>query len=132
MVKIGVAGLGKMGISHFSIVNSHPEAEVMVCDTSKTRARRGRPLSPACRIWRDYDAMLDEAGLDAVIIATPSRLHAPDGEEGAGARPARLLREAVLPRLARSPRSWPRLAAEQRARSTRWATTTATSAPSRR
>ena len=52
-------------------------------------------------IWRDYDAMLDEAGLDAVIVATPSRLHAPMVREGARARAARLLREAVLPRLAR-------------------------------
>ena len=30
MVKIGVAGLGKMGISHFSIVNSHPQTQVDV------------------------------------------------------------------------------------------------------
>lgn len=75
MVKIGLAGLGKMGISHFSIVNSHPQAEVCVCDTS------GAVLDvlgkyTATPIWRDYDEMLD-AGLDAVIIATPSRLHGP-------------------------------------------------------
>lgn len=75
MLKIGLAGLGKMGISHFSIVNSHPQAEVCVCDTS------GAVLDvlgkyTATPIWRDYDEMLD-AGLDAVIIATPSRLHGP-------------------------------------------------------
>lgn len=64
-----------MGISHFSIVNSHPQAEVCVCDTS------GAVLDvlgkyTATSIWRDYDEMLD-AGLDAVIVATPSRLHGP-------------------------------------------------------
>ena len=35
MVKIGVVGLGKMGMSHFAIVNSHPGAEVSVCDSSR-------------------------------------------------------------------------------------------------
>ena len=76
MVKIGLAGLGKMGVSHFAIVNSHPEAEVSVCDASATvldvlGKYTGAPT------FRDYDAMLEEAGLDAVIVATPSRLHAP-------------------------------------------------------
>ena len=76
MVKLGLVGLGKMGISHFAIANSHPEAAVSVCDASGTvldvlAKYAGAP------VWRDYDAMLAEAGLDAVIIATPSRLHAP-------------------------------------------------------
>jgi len=76
MVKIAVTGLGKMGVSHFSMVNAHPQAEVSVCDSSKTildvlDKYTGVP------VWRDYDAMLDQAGLDGVIVATPSRLHAP-------------------------------------------------------
>jgi predicted dehydrogenase len=76
MVKIGVAGLGKMGISHFSIVNSHPQAEVDVCDSSRTMLDvLGRYTGTT--LWRDYDEMLEKAGLDAVIVATPSRLHGP-------------------------------------------------------
>ncbi len=76
MVKIGLAGLGKMGVSHFAIVNSHPGTKVHVCDASGTvldvvGKHTGAPT------WRDYDAMLEGAGLDAVIVATPSRLHAP-------------------------------------------------------
>ncbi|PJN95533.1 oxidoreductase, partial [Amaricoccus sp. HAR-UPW-R2A-40] len=34
MVKVGLVGLGKMGISHFSIVSSHPDTQVHVCDSS--------------------------------------------------------------------------------------------------
>jgi predicted dehydrogenase len=76
MVKIGVAGLGKMGLSHLAIVNSHPETEVVVCDPSRlvldvVRRYTGLPA------YRDYDAMLEKAGLDAVVVATPSRLHVP-------------------------------------------------------
>lgn len=75
-VKTGLVGLGKMGISHFSIANSHPDTEVVLCDSS------GLMLDVLGRytgapVWRDYDEMLDKAELDAVIIATPSRLHAP-------------------------------------------------------
>ena len=76
MLKVGLAGLGKMGISHFSIVNSHPRTQVSVCDSSGTvldvlGKYTGVP------VWRDYDEMLDKAGLDAVIVATPSRFHGP-------------------------------------------------------
>ena len=75
MVKIGVAGLGKMGLSHFAIVNSHPETQVSVCDSSKLvldviGRHAGVP------VFRDYEPML-ASGLDAVIVATPSRLHGP-------------------------------------------------------
>jgi predicted dehydrogenase len=76
MVKIGLTGLGKMGLSHFSIVNAHPEAEVSVCDTSGVMLDVLGKYT-AAPIWRDYDAMIEGAGLDAVIIATPSRLHGP-------------------------------------------------------
>ena len=76
MVKVGVVGLGKMGISHFSIVNSHPRGG----------GQRLRHLEDVLDVlgrytgvptWRDFDEMLDKAGLDAVIIATPSGLHGP-------------------------------------------------------
>lgn len=36
MVKVGLIGAGKMGISHLSILGAHPDVQVVgVCDTSK-------------------------------------------------------------------------------------------------
>ena len=36
MIKAGVIGLGKMGISHCAILNAHPDVDLVgVCDTSK-------------------------------------------------------------------------------------------------
>lgn len=73
-IKLGLVGLGKMGISHFSIANAHPLTTTVVCDAS------GYMLdiigkNTSSDTYKDYDNMLDTAGLDAVIIATPSRLH---------------------------------------------------------
>ena len=31
-VRIGVVGLGKMGLSHFAMVNAHPKVETIACD----------------------------------------------------------------------------------------------------
>lgn len=75
-VKIAVVGLGKMGLSHFSMVNAHPDVDCVACDATGFLVD---VLSKniGTKIYKDYAAMLDEAGLDAVVIATPSRLHAP-------------------------------------------------------
>ena len=36
MIKAGLVGLGKMVISHCSIINTHPEVDLLaVCDASK-------------------------------------------------------------------------------------------------
>lgn len=77
MVRVALVGLGKMGLSHLAIIRRHPQAEVVgVCDAS------GLVLDVLSkqtdlRIFTDYETMLDEARPDAVIIATPSHLHAP-------------------------------------------------------
>ncbi|MEY3309299.1 MAG: hypothetical protein RLZZ413_3337 [Pseudomonadota bacterium] len=76
LVKLAVVGLGKMGLSHFSIANAHPRTEVVACDASGfmldgIAKYSGRPA------FKDFDDMLAKEQLDAMIIATPSRLHAP-------------------------------------------------------
>ncbi len=51
--------------------------------------------------------MLDDVDLDAVLIATPSRMHLRHGADRAGAGSARLLREAADLEPRRRLRSWP-------------------------
>ncbi|MGQ0619307.1 MAG: Gfo/Idh/MocA family protein [Panacagrimonas sp.] len=77
MVRVGVVGLGKMGLSHQSMINAHPEVTLAaVCDpTSYVLDVLGKYTG--VKTWSDYDRMLAEAELDAVLIATPSHLHAP-------------------------------------------------------
>lgn len=76
MIKLGVVGLGKMGLSHFSIANAHPDTEVIACDASGFLLDMVKKYSHL-PTYKDYDEMLGAEPLDAVIIATPSRLHAP-------------------------------------------------------
>ena len=75
-VKIAVVGLGKMGLSHFSMVNAHPDVEALACDASGFWVDVLSKNTKAT-YYKDYAKMLDEAGLDAVVIATPSRAHDP-------------------------------------------------------
>ncbi|NND21297.1 MAG: Gfo/Idh/MocA family oxidoreductase [Silicimonas sp.] len=75
-IRIAVVGLGKMGLSHFAMVNAHPHANTIACDGSGFLVDvLSRNI--ATPIHRDYDEMLARNALDAVVIATPSRLHAP-------------------------------------------------------
>jgi predicted dehydrogenase len=76
MIRLAVVGLGKMGLSHLSMINAHPDVKVVaICDSSKyildvLGRYSGIPT------FSDYEAMLKTVSLDAIIIATPSRMHA--------------------------------------------------------
>jgi len=74
-VRIAVVGLGKMGLSHFSMVNAHPKAETIACDGSGflVDVLKKNIETP---IYKDFDELLGSETLDAVVIATPSKLHA--------------------------------------------------------
>ena len=79
-LKIGVVGLGKMGLSHFSIVNAHPLTDTVVCDATKYMVDTLARYIPN-KIHTDFHRMLDaEKDLGAVVIATPSKSHAPLAE----------------------------------------------------
>jgi predicted dehydrogenase len=75
-VKIAVVGLGKMGLSHFALVNAHPDTNTVACDATGFLVDALKKYIPNT-IHKRYDEMLASEPLDAVVIATPSRLHAP-------------------------------------------------------
>jgi predicted dehydrogenase len=76
-VRVGIVGAGKMGISHYAIVNAHPNATVAaVCDTS------GYVLSvlekyTGVATYGSYEKMIDQGQLDAILVATPTSTHFP-------------------------------------------------------
>lgn len=76
MIKIGIVGVGKMGLSHLSIVNTHPDVKVVgLCDAA------GYVLDVLSKYtglatFGDYRELVDRAKPDALIVATPTRTHA--------------------------------------------------------
>jgi scyllo-inositol 2-dehydrogenase (NADP+) len=76
MLRAAIIGLGKMGLSHQSMVNVHPQLTLIsVCDSS------GYVLDvlakyTGVKTYTDYKKMLAEEQLDCVFVATPSRYHA--------------------------------------------------------
>lgn len=76
MIRAGIIGLGKMGISHCAILGAHPEVDLVgVCDTSSLVIDGFRKYSPfPC--YSDYKKMIDGADLDCLVIASPTKYHA--------------------------------------------------------
>src|SRR5262245_1027790 len=76
-IRVGIIGAGKMGISHFAIVNACKGASVVaVCDTSSYVLAVLRKYT-GVETYDDYEKMIDQAGLDAILVATPTSTHFP-------------------------------------------------------
>ena len=70
-----MVGLGKMGLSHYAIFNAHPLVDLSaICDSSKYVLGVLGKYTGA-RTFSDFDRLLEEVELDAVVIATPSSAH---------------------------------------------------------
>lgn len=77
-VKIGVIGMGRMGLTHYSIINTHPNVEmVSVSDTSTMITDMLKRYIPTLKNYSDYQDLLNAKDIDGVIVCTPSSLHYP-------------------------------------------------------
>lgn len=76
MLRAGFIGFGRMGITHFSILNTHPDVKIVaICDPSKSmRIVLKKYLD--VEIFSNYQEMIDKISLDFVVISTPSDSHA--------------------------------------------------------
>ncbi|MGC4069140.1 MAG: Gfo/Idh/MocA family oxidoreductase [Polyangiaceae bacterium] len=75
MLKAGLIGAGKMGISHFAILGAHPDVEVSaVCDSASFITS---PLKKHTHVetFKDYKDMIKRSSLDFVVVATPTSSH---------------------------------------------------------
>ena len=76
MVKIGFVGFGRMGMTHFSILNTNPLVKIMgVCDQSAVMMKILNKYIDV-RTYADHMNMLDNSELDGVLISTPADSHA--------------------------------------------------------
>ena len=77
MLKAGIIGLGKMGISHAAIVGAHPSVDfIAVCDVSSLVLDAFKKYTKL-NTYSDYIKMIDKEDLDFVVVATPTKFHYP-------------------------------------------------------
>lgn len=74
MIKVGIVGAGRMGITHYSIINAHPDVQVVAVADPSTLINTllGKVLK--VRTFKDAASMLEKEPLDAVLVCTPPAL----------------------------------------------------------
>lgn len=76
-IKLGIIGAGRMGITHYSIINSHPDVEIeSVADPSALILTMMSKYLPV-KTYKDYNDLLEESNVDAILVCTPPNLHFP-------------------------------------------------------
>ena len=76
MIRTAMVGLGKMGLSHLAMLRAHPDLELVAgCDATTFLTDVLQKYS-GLKCYGDFEQMLAQERLDAVVIATPSKLHA--------------------------------------------------------
>jgi predicted dehydrogenase len=75
-IKLGIIGMGRMGITHYSIINTHSAVEIVsVADTSKMTLDILKKYVPMIQIFKDYRELIEISKPDAIIVCTPPNLH---------------------------------------------------------
>src|ERR1039457_4884855 len=75
-IKVGVVGCGYWGPNLIRNLRQTPGCQLkLLCDASEQRLAHMRRLYPEVATTRRFEDLLNGADLDAVVIATPVRLH---------------------------------------------------------
>jgi predicted dehydrogenase len=77
MVRVAVVGTGAWGINHVRAFARAKGAQlVMVCDAADDNLGRAKQLAPEARVTKQLGDVLGSGDVDAVVLATPAKLHA--------------------------------------------------------
>jgi len=75
--KLAIIGAGRMGITHYSIINSNPNVKIVaVADPSSLILTMMKKYLPV-NTYSDYIDLLDNEKVDAILVCTPPNIHFP-------------------------------------------------------
>lgn len=76
-IKAAIIGAGRMGITHYSILNSHPDIiiESIVDPSTLVLTMMNKYLS--VKPFKDFNEFFDKTNPDAILVCTPPNLHFP-------------------------------------------------------
>ena len=75
-VHVGIIGVAGQGEYDTNEVAKAGAAIVALCDVDENRTGKARERFPDAKVYPDFRQLLDQKGLDAVVIATPDHTHA--------------------------------------------------------
>src|SRR5438477_10273422 len=74
--KVGVVGCGYWGPNLIRNLRQSADCHLkLICDTSEQRLRHMRRLHPEVATTNNFEDVLNDSEIEAVVIATPVRLH---------------------------------------------------------
>jgi len=74
--RIGIIGPGSRGQFLMSFLVQNPKVEIVaVCDLYQPAIVAALKIAPKAKVYTDYQKLLDDKNVDAVLIATPLHLH---------------------------------------------------------
>ncbi len=74
--RIGIIGPGSRGQHLMSFLVQNPKVEITaICDVYKPSIDAALKMAPKAKVYTDYQKLLDDKNVDAVIISTPLNLH---------------------------------------------------------
>jgi predicted dehydrogenase len=74
-LRVGVVGVGKMGLSHLSLLRAHPEVELAAMCDSNGYVLDTLSKYTGLRAVKDFSRLVQDDAIDAVVIATPTTSH---------------------------------------------------------
>lgn len=75
-ISVCIIGAGRAGMIHAQAIEQIPGARVVaLADSDKTLCRAGGRQLGVKLLYEDYRKAMEDASVDAVIVATPTRLH---------------------------------------------------------
>ena len=75
MIRAGLIGVGKMGLSHYAILGAHPRVEVAAICDGATYMTSGLRKYSNVETFKDHRKMFEATNLDCVVVATPTASH---------------------------------------------------------
>ena len=74
--KLNIGFIGVAGQAGFSISNLKDQNIVALCDVDANNLAKAAQQFPSAKTHRDFRRLIDQDGIDAIVIATPDHTHA--------------------------------------------------------
>jgi predicted dehydrogenase len=74
--KLNIGFIGTAGQAQFSIQNLKDQNVVALCDVDSTKLAAAAKQFPAAKTYDDFRRLIDQKGIDAIVVATPDHTHA--------------------------------------------------------